>query len=90
MSQTESLRDTEQKIRDILNDYASTHSDYYIGGGLEEDEAVQALLALMRDERIEAQLEILRGFRRRDFVRDDFYEAAVIDRITQLSQQSQK
>lgn len=33
----------------------------------------------------EAQLSILRGFRRRDFQRDDFYEGAVIERIDELS-----
>ena len=80
---------TEQKIRNIVCNLPLIDGDL-VERDRRANEAVQALLALMRDERIEAQLEILRGFRRRDFVRDDFYEAAVIDRITQLSQQSQK
>lgn len=39
------------------------------------------LEALIAQERVEAQAEILRGFRRRDFVSEDFYETAVIKRL---------
>lgn len=37
--------------------------------------------------RKEAQLQILRGFRRHDFVRGDFYELAVIDRIQKIAEE---
>lgn len=36
-----------------------------------------------------AQLSILRGFRRRDFVRGDFYEMAILDRLAQLHKADQ-
>lgn len=38
----------------------------------------------------EAQQSILRGFRRRDFVRDDFYEVAVIDRLAELTHKQEE
>lgn len=47
-----------------------------------------ALKTLLTSEKnkavVEAQLSILRGFRRRDFTREDFYEHAILDRLTQL------
>ena len=46
---------------------------------------IQALIELVA----EAQLSILRGFRRRDFASGDFYEHAIHDRIEALSSNKQ-
>jgi hypothetical protein len=50
-----------------------------------DDCPVKEAAAKLQQLLVEAQLHILRGFRRRDFVRDDFYEHAIIDRIAQLT-----
>lgn len=54
---------------------------------LSPKEAEAKLQALMQDERLEAQLQILRGFRRRDFKLDAMYETAVLDRIDKLTKE---
>ncbi len=35
-------------------------------------------------ENLRSRIDLLIGFRRRDFVSDDFYENSVLDRITEL------
>lgn len=54
---------------------------YRIAGKQKVKSAIQAHL---QEAIVAAQLEILMGFRRRDFVREDMYEAAVIKRIAEL------
>lgn len=68
----------DNEIRSILFGASGGVSDM----AEEELQQIKSLIAseLERTSK-EAQLSILRGFRRRDFVRDDFYESAVLDRI---------
>lgn len=54
------------------------------------DDLMVLVTAEVEKARQEAQLHILRGFRRRDFARDDFYESAIIDRIAKLQPRLQK
>lgn len=64
----------------------SSQEEYLRGRG---DGAVEATNLLSRSTQLaalELQMQILRGFRRRDFVRDDFYEIAVINRLSTLQQ----
>ncbi len=56
--------------------------------GAKEAARAEAKAAIQHhiDEMVrQAQLHILRGFRRRDFKLDAFYETAVLDRLTTLT-----
>lgn len=46
--------------------------------------AISALERYAAQREAEAQVQILRGFRRRDFVDENFYKVAVLDRLAQL------
>lgn len=50
----------------------------------------QAIQSLIEREVRNAQSEILQGFRRRDFVREDIYRTAVTDRLAELNQTNKR
>lgn len=58
-------------------------------GSLESSFAEEILVLLVAHLKA-AQLEILMGFRRRDFVNQDMYQAAVIDRIAKFKAESEQ
>lgn len=81
-------------LSDILDDVAfagviSDGNNVLISESIAQ--AAQAITTRLAKEVAEArrdgEIGILRGFRRRDFVREDFYEHAVIDRLATLIHQ---
>ncbi len=57
---------------------------------LSKSQALAAILAIVQAAEVRARLEILRGFRRCDFVREDMYQVAVLDRLAELTKQAEE
>lgn len=90
-SETENI--TPQDIRDIFNRQGMNYSQIVgedstvVSCSLHcFNEAIEQLLSLIQEATTKAQLEILRGFRRRDFKLEVFYEDAILRNIAELEE----
>lgn len=80
-----SIADTSA-LDEILNELVTdTETDIEAKLAYTKSELIKWKDTEIAKARKEAQLQILRGFRRHDFVRGDFYELAVIDRIQKIA-----
>lgn len=76
------MTDNTDTLEDVLKEYNCDEFECWCA---DKPELIQALNLYIEEKEKEAQLEVLMGFRKRDFVREDFYRVAVTDRIKELN-----
>lgn len=75
------MTDNTDTLEDVLKEYNCDEFECWCA---DKPELIQALNLYIEEKVKEAQLEVLMGFRRRDFVLEAMYETAILDRIEEL------